>query len=665
MEESKGTAIRACYAASVADFQKENVDTWLKEMEENFYKEYRGLDLASDQDDEWNQIKAWRECFEVMQTALHDTENPQQWKIIFEYRLPYEGGRRPDVILLSKDKVIVLEFKHNAYLHQVYIDQVLAYVRDLKECHLASRDKEIIPVLVLTESGNIQQKSRGVFVLSKANLKLRSHAMEDVDLMEWLNSPYEPLPSIIEATKAFVKHKPLPQIRRARSAGIDDAIACLEQVADLAEREKRHVLAVVTGVPGSGKTFLGLKYVYGQGRNNAMFLSGNGPLVNVLNDALEDKDDKDNAKRKDSKIFIKHVKDILQEYVLHQAWDYNKNILVFDEGQRAWDAAHMESKNKYQVSKSEPELLVEMMKKRCSWSVLLVLIGEGQAINKGERGGVEQWAHAIDESWDVLCPNRLDPIFDRAHRLPLANRQHLDLTVSLRTHLAEDVNNFVNFILEGEFEEAKQLLPKIEKEGFHFYVTRDLDMAKEYCKERYQTINKKEVKNEEDKPCDKEKSKKQDIDFNQYGILVSSKARNLKKYGINNRYFVKQNIEPDWFNKPANELGSGGNFSSAVTEFGCQGLELDMPIVCWGNDMLWNKKHNSWQFSEAVGTTEEDHDYRINSYRVLLTRGRDGCIIFVPIDSQKDTPDNDTDENLYDEMYDMLKTSVGIESLGV
>lgn len=660
MEESKGTAIRACYAASVADFQKENVENWLKEMEENFYKEYRGLDLSSDQDDDWNQSKAWVECFDVMQTALHDTENPQQWKIIFEYRLPYEGGRRPDVILLSKDKVIVLEFKHSAYPHQIYMDQVLAYTRDLKECHLASRDKEIIPVLVLTKSENLQHKIHNVFVFSRENLKIHYHTTEDVDLMEWLNSPYEPLPTIIEAAKAFVKHKPLPQIRRARSAGVDDAIACLEQAADLAEREKRHVLAVVTGVPGSGKTFLGLKYVYGQGRNNAMFLSGNGPLVNVLNDAL-----KDNEEEKNNKIFIKNVRDVLEEYVLHQAWDYNKNILVFDEGQRAWDAAHMESKNKYRVSKSEPELLVEMMKKRCSWGVLLVLIGEGQAINKGERGGVEQWAHAIDESWDVLCPNRLDSIFGRAHRLPLANRQHLDLTVSLRTHLAEDINTFVNFILEGKFEEAKQLLPKIEKEGFHFYVTRDLNMAKEYCRKRYKTINEIELKDKEDTLGDKEKSGKQGMDFNRYGILVSSKARGLKKHGIDNSYTSTKNIEADWFNKPMDELKSGGNFNSVVTEFGCQGLELDMPIVCWGNDMLWKKEQNSWQFSKAAGTTEEDHDYRINSYRVLLTRGRDGCIIFVPIDSQKDTADNDTDENLYDEMYDMLKTSVGIESLGV
>lgn len=605
MGENTEMKLRACYAKSVADFLQEQPDRWLREMKANFQTVYGGFDLSDDQ------IDAWKDCFPVMQKALEHAEHPEQSKIIFEYRLPYEGGRRPDVILLNHDQVVVLEFKRSARLYRGHMDQVLDYARDLGEYHFASRDKKIIPVLVLTGATNLSEKKHDVFVRSGDRLEIHCHAAEDVDLAQWLTSPYEPLPSIIEAAKAFANHEPLPQIRRAQSAGIDDAIACLQQATELAEREKRHVLAVVTGVPGSGKTFLGLKYVYGQDRNNAVFLSGNGPLIKVLKGALH------------NKTLVKSVVEVRDEYLSNQAPDYDKNILVFDEGQRAWDAEHMAEKRK--VSRTEPEVLVEMMKKRCAWGVLLVLVGEGQAINKGEHGGVEQWAHAIDESWSVLCPDRFDETFSGAKLLQLENRQRLDLTTSLRTHLASDVSNFVNFLMDGNIKEARALLPEINKAHFHFYITHDLEEAKEYCKKRYES--------DPNGRC---------------GLLASSKARGLDVYGIHNDFVSTQQVDfAAWYNEPMNRPGAGGNFNSVMTEFGCQGLELDMPIFCWGNDIHW--RISQWEVSGVK--TDEDRDYRINSYRVLLTRGRNGCIIFVP------------PETNYESTYEMLHTSVGIESL--
>ena len=287
-----------------------------------------------------------------------------------------------------------------------------------------------------------------------------------------MDSKYEPLPTIVDAAKMFMKHEELPNIRRVNSTGIPDAIRFLKELTDDARENKKHVLALVTGVPGAGKTFLGLQYVYDVCKSNenanSVYLSGNGPLIKVLTDALN------------SNVFVKSIHTVVNEYIAGKAKGFNKNILVFDEGQRAWDRQQMSSKRR--TDKSEPDVLVELADEELDWAVLLILVGEGQEINNGENSGLAQWNTALNRSyidWEVVCPEKLVHIFEDDHEV-IAN-DNLNLNTTLRSYLASDVSKFVNLIIEGDINGAAALSGSILAAGFNMYVTRDLNAAKNYC----------------------------------------------------------------------------------------------------------------------------------------------------------------------------------------
>ena len=347
-------------------------------------------------------------------------------------------------------------------------------------------------------------------------------------------------------------------------------------------------------MPGAGKTFLGLQYVYDVCKSNenvnSVYLSGNGPLIEVLTDALN------------SDVFVKNIHTVVNEHILGKTKGFNKNILVFDEGQRAWDKEQMFKKRN--TSMSEADILIDLAEKELEWSVLLILVGEGQEINTGENSGLIQWDTALKKSnkkWIVVCPDKLVDIFKETHTV-IAN-DNFNLNETLRSYLANDVSKFINLLLDGEIEKAKNLSTPILKAGFNMYVTRDLKKAKEYCKNRYSDNKNK-----------------------RYGILASSKAYNLSYYSI--KPIFKPQISK-WFNSEPFESGSCCQLNIAISEFDCQGLEIDMPIIGWGVDMLWNG--NNWdKFKKDEGIDSESNIYRKNSYRVLLTRGRDGFIVFIP-----------------------------------
>ena len=598
---------RGCYQASVATFQKVAEDAWLKEMQQFFQEIYAGYPLSKEQ------IAAWRDCFCVMQRALAEAEQPETNYIVFEYMLPYEGGRRPDVLIISKTTVLVLEFKMMAGYNQAHLDQVLGYVRDLQEYHVESRNMKVIPLLVITGAQDVSHVTpgKGVFVRSGDRLHIKCQSREPFDLEQWLQSDYAPLPTVIDAARRFAHHEPLPQIRQVQSTGIDDAIACLQSVTEKTQREKQHILALVTGVPGAGKTFLGLKFVYDQEQVPAVFLSGNGPLIQVLEASLHSK-------------LVRPIFNILDEYRHSGAMDFKNNIVVFDEGQRAWDQQQMQKKGRGQ--ETEPAMLCRMLQERLDWCVLLVLVGEGQEIYSGEHGGIVQWREAITAGgWQVLCPSKLDEVFVGTAMLGDDRRQYLDLTCSLRAHLAGDVSTFVNAVIAGDVNTAQRLSSGLYQQKFALYLTRDLTKAMSYCHQRYE--------GEDDK---------------HYGLLTSSRAQImddvLAKHGVKGE--VPKTEYGKWYIKNRGEPYSSENFDYVVTEFGCQGLELDMPVVCWGKDMLW--QNGRWKTNADYN--EERRDYRVNSYRVLLSRGRDGCIVFMPQEAQ------------YQTTYEMLKT-VGINDL--
>lgn len=301
-------------------------------------------------------------------------------------------------------------------------------------------------------------------------------------------------------------------------------------------------------------------------------ISGNDPLVDVLQYSLE------------SKCLVRRVRELKVEKAI------NKNVVVFDEGQRAWD--------------DEPQKLINYMVENLDWGFLLILVGEGQSINRGEQEKLTHWANALQPGWEVLCPSKLKNIFKR---IVVREEDQLNLTISLRSHTAGYVSAFVNALVAGEINTAKNIFPQIDTDkcAFSIYVTRDLNAAKAYCINRYM-----------DEP------------LKHYGMLTSSKGSflNFQQIRSTSKYNQKNECGP-WYVLDRGENGSGKNFKKVATEFACQGLELDMPIVCWNSDVLWKGK---WLTLDDGDSTKRN--YRINTYRVLLTRGRDGVIIYIPND---------------------------------
>lgn len=598
----KGTILghSYCYADSVCNFLSISSTDWLATMKDNFINKF-SLPLEN------SQIAAWKDCFNVLQKELYSfNEDHPHFSIIFEYALPYESGRRPDVVLVSSEDVFILEFKKKNTVFEADSDQASAYQRDIEEYHYESRTRNVYAFLVETEMSDVYYAKDNITICSGDMLH---HALNDCisydstacDIKKWIDSRYEPLPTIVEAAKMFVHNEELPNIRRVNSTCIPQAVECLNEASKYAKENHKHIVAFVTGVPGSGKTFLGLKYVYDickDYRNvNSVYLSGNGPLVSVLTDALH------------STVFVKDLHKVVNQYLDNGAPDFHNNIIVFDEGQRAWDSTQMLKKKG--TSRSEPDVMVELCSKRLDWCVMLVLVGEGQEIHNGENSGIVQWNTAITNSnieWEVLCPSKLNSIFANHNRIEMANTESLNLSQSLRTHLASDVSDFANAIISGNIDVAKSLAKPILTQGFQMYVTRDLMRAKQYLRDRYS--------NEPTK---------------RYGLLASSKGRTLVRYGIDNSYYgaLGSYSVSKWFNaEPYNEKSCCA-LKVCATEFSCQGLEMDMPLIGWDDDMLWDGKNWS-KFKPSEPDDSDANTYRKNSYRVLLTRGRDGFIIFVP-----------------------------------
>ena len=599
---------RYCYADSIANFNKTELDEFKATIRTNFND---GVALELSQ----GQINAWEDSYKVMKKL---SLNPDT-NIIFEYVLPYEGGRRPDVILLTKELVIILEFKMKDKIKEEDLDQVSAYERDLREYHYQTRDKKVIPILVLTRTKNLNEKINGVICVSDDLLQstLDSIYTENINpepLDKWINSKYEPLPTIVEAARLIMENEELPNIRRVNSTCIPETLENLYKLTDYAKNNRKHMISFVTGVPGAGKTYLGLKYVYDIKKFNSVYLSGNGPLVQVLTNTLQ------------SDVFVKDLHKIEKEFLDNDAWDFSNNIIVFDEGQRAWNKKRMEEYGRGE--QSEPEVMIDLCEERLEWCVLLILVGEGQEIHTGENSGLKLWNDAIingKKDWEIVYPPKLSEIFEKESLKENINDEVFDLTISLRTHLSEDVSDFVNFLIEGNIEKASELSESIISQDYPIHCTRDLKIAKDYCKRRYK----------------KEPTKR-------YGLIASSKARGLKKYDIDVQYETTLNLDyGKWYNAPPYDKDSCCKFNQAVSEFGVQGLELDMPIIVWGTDMKWDKRKETFVFE---GKKDSEKLYRKNTYRVLLTRGRDGFIIFVP------------EYKRLDSLYEILK-EVGIKEL--
>ena len=589
------------WAGSVTEFLHTPLTNWLSSLNDH----HAGL---YSQEPSKSQIDAWVDEYKVTVSTLKNVCLAQpiaaNWSVAFEYELPLEGGRRPDMVLLAGENLIVVEFKQAVRPEPSALDQVDAYARDLAEYHKESHNSEVTPILVLTRAESLS--NNGIVNVTDpdglAALVIANAGSGERDLAIWLDSPYEPLPFLVEAARMIFNNEPLPVIRRALSTGIPEAINELEKLVERGESDGGRQLGLVSGVPGSGKTLTGLSLVYGASNKmrNSTFLSGNGPLVEVLQDALQ------------SKVFVRDLHKFIKQYGLTKKIP-SERVIVFDEAQRMWDSEMVLPK--HGVNKSEPDLLITIAERLEKWAVLVGLIGEGQEIYAGEEGGIGLWNSAIaasTEDWSVTCASSLASSFPNAN---VTVNDALDLTVSLRSQQAGYLHKWVADLLDGNISSAAKISVDIRSHAFPLYVTRDLQQAKDYVVGRY--IEKPNAR---------------------YGIIASSKSeRILGAHGIDTSFPATKRLKvAPWYNTGRGNPDSGCALNAAVTEFQCQGLELDFPIVAWADDYKWERSNWITKKSRSKYAIRDAFQLRKNVYRVLLTRGRDGVVAYVPEESTLD-----------------------------
>lgn len=587
-------------------------------------------DAGPEQVRAWNDSLPWlqRECRELVE--CHD--DARRYTAILEYELPRDA-RRPDVIVLESGVVVVLELKGYADATQAGLDQVMAYARDLRAYHAACAARPVVPVLVPSRAGPEVRVRDDVRVVGPAGLHrlleslARGSTAPPLTPEEFLrDDAYQPLPTIVQAAREIFRRHELRWIGMAR-AKTDPALRTIREVAHEAARTSTRHLVLLSGVPGSGKTLVGLQLVHAGwlddlavprtgGRPTApgVYLSGNGPLVAVLQDALREGGG-------GGRTFVQDIK----KYVTHYSGKRNsvppEHLLVFDEAQRAWDPERVARKHKRAtIDESEPDHLIEFCERIPRWCVLVGLIGTGQAINQGEEAGLPLWRRAIERSsapsgWTVHGAADCESQFVGG---PFVTRWNpvLTLDTELRFHLAPRVHAFVERVLDlSDSNAAMGVAAGLDRLGFRTFATRSLDVAKEYVVERYAGAPE-----------------------SRFGIIASSRDLILKPYGIDVDYKTMQRVQIGrWFNAIPTDAASCCRLEQAASEFQTQGLELDFAILAWGSDLLRDRGAWSMKLSRrAVGTIHDPLGMRRNVYRVLLTRGRDGTVVFVPPDPRFD-----------------------------
>lgn len=643
------------------------------------------------------QANAWDNQISELQRRLEECE--MEGDIIFEYDI-VRLGKRIDVILLIRHMVFSLEFKNGKNIFTAQdAQQAEDYAIDIKNFHKESEDLYVCPILIATDADRYSKpQSSGCYPdkqvhLQRENIETLIPKITEIsslygddgeiDFDKWFNSPYYPTPTIIAAAvEAYSSHN-LSQIAQSE-AGQENIDRCEKKIYEIIEYAKQHkkkCVCFVTGVPGAGKTLVGLDVVAKSLDDNAdslsVYLSGNGPLVEVLREALKksveanDKEREDIWKRakksagrnfdvpKPEKLFNKHTQAAINT-LIQSSYAFKKdnathgkptpeNILIFDEAQRVWNQEQMARKHDNPVmAVSEPKLLFSIMDRHEDWAVMVCLVGLGQDIYDGEVGINEWFRCGIEEfeKWELYySPSIFDQVedknidqnmilsCDRCHPIP-----ELHLKTSIRSFRADKQCQFVDSLLDNNPEKATEVY-KMIAEKYPVYITRDFAEAKKWVRSQVRGSQRS-------------------------GVLACSSAQRLKPEGI----YVPKDIDvKNWFLAQSDDLRSSNMLEVVASEFKVQGLEIDWAIVCWDADLRRNQKDDDWDHYSFRGTRwnkrnkPEQKRYLVNSYRVLLTRARQGMVLFVPrgVDTEEDPTRN---SEYYDAIYSYL-CSCGIKEL--
>lgn len=577
----------------------------------------------------WDQSIPWlqRECREL---EVRDTA-ARAYTAILEYELPRDS-RRPDVIVLERGCVAVLELKGARHPSRAALDQAFGYARDLRAYHAACAGRTVTPVLLVRGGSADPIERDGVYIVGPEGLnsllvRLATAGEPIVSAEEFLAlDAYAPLPTIVQAARDLFHRRELPLIKRARAA-TDPALQYISAIARQAAQDRSRHLVLLSGVPGSGKTLVGLQLVHahwlddiavpranGRTMSPAVYLSGNGPLVQVLQDALKDAGG-------GGRTFVQGIKEYVRAHTRPGHPVPPEHLIVFDEAQRAHDAERVAHVHGGAVGMSEPEHLIDFCERIPEWCVLVALIGSGQAIHVGEEGGVRLWYDAVRRSasaadWTVHGSPASGETFRELSGTTRWNPV-LSLDTEIRFHLTPRVHEFVAALLDGlPADQLHTLADELHEGGHRFLLTRDLDSARRYLRERYA-----------------------DARFARYGLVASSKDKWLPAFGVDNSFqTTKQLRVGPWYNADPSDSLSCCRLETVATEFSSQGLELDCALLAWGSDLLWAGDDWSIEFAGRNRPPLKDPlTVRKNVYRVLLTRGRDGTVLYVPDDRRMDS----------------------------
>lgn len=666
------------------------------------------LSMNDEHDTAATQKAAWEEEISIMKEVLEVYRNEQGW-ILFEYTIP-RIGKRIDVVLLLRERVFAIEFKSGKeeILH-TDVDQVLDYALDLKNFHQGSVERMIVPILVPTENKNISATCSlshyddGVYeplianktalgdVINRVLLQDIPQRNYKVALNNWVRSRYEPTPTIVEAASALYTQHSVKDITRHEAEGRQLVLTTqyVMQVIRETKGRKGKSICFVTGVPGAGKTLVGLNVAIQQSdqqtddkRDLAVYLSGNGPLVAVLTEALA-RDKQRQEREKGNKYNITTARREVSRFIqiIHRYRDQMlgklqtpvrvgkieidpakelkddaagyaevENIAIFDEAQRSWDQEHLAAwlkrkKGFNDFPMSEGEFLIWSLDQRKDWAVIVCLVGGGQEINTGE-AGIGEWIRALNETfpdWKVYISSKLTEKEYAEGQVSemLADHQNvvfsdnLHLAVSMRSFRAESLSRMVHYLLDGDTDKTRKTYQEI-KDRYPIVLTRDLEKAKSWLREKARGSER-------------------------YGMLVSSKGYRLKPLAIDVR------CKPDtvhWFLDDIDDVRSSLFLEDAASEFDVQGLELDWTCLVWDGDFRY--AGGEWDCYEFNGGNRwnrikkaERKAYQLNAYRVLLTRARQGMIICVP---EGTTQDHTRLPEFYDGTYAYLK-QIGFEEI--
>jgi hypothetical protein len=649
-------------------YYSEDIRTFIQQSENQILGELTRNNQFSLDD---NQKSAWISQIKILKDQLSSFV---EGNIIFEYTIP-RVGKRIDNVFIYNGIIFLLEFKVGDHVYHNYaIEQVMDYALDLKNFHKESHNKTIVPILIATRAEHVSNQiisyedeiikpllCNSKNIGNQINEVCNSYKKDPILAKQWENSIYMPTPTIIEAAQALYRGHNVTDISRSDSGAINLNLTtqAINKIIDISKEKRQKSICFITGVPGAGKTLAGLNIANERHHfdedEHAVFLSGNGPLVDVLQEALarnqyensEGKIKKGEALTK-AKAFIQIIHHFRDDALAIDTPPIEK-VAIFDEAQRAWTldqtASFMQKKKgKPDFDMSEPEFLISVMDRHKDWAVIVCLIGGGQEINTGE-AGLPEWFDALRRhfnNWHVYVSNRLSDIeYTRGAKveemltdLNCSFLEELHLSVSLRSFRSERVSEFVKAILDIDEIKAKKLYTDLSAD-YPIVLTRNLSRAKEWVRGKARGSER-------------------------YGLIASSGASRLKPFGI----WTQSKIDAkNWFLNEKEDVRSSYFLEDTATEFDIQGLELDWTIVCW--DANFRITDREFTYHSFIGSRwqninkQENMLYLKNAYRVLLTRARQGMVIFIP---EGDSNDLTRQKSYYDGIFECLR-GIGIKEL--